>query len=199
LPPLPEFGYGGTLTLVMESPQTFYFSAEIEQALVAACFQHPERISRVKRDLDVEAAITNRAYRYVLLATEFAYRELGSTDFADLIQILREQGQLADCGGLEGVNNILEQYRFGFSSPQAAEEIIAHYIEMLKNYAVARQTRVPFKFFVGGRGSLAQNKLKAHPSQPDFTGSAQITGKTYDVKGWLSADGQSLNLKFDEL
>jgi hypothetical protein len=183
----------------MDEPHSFIFAPEIEQALIASAFQVPERIALIYRELDPALHITQPHLRYILDAVRLAYTELGSTDFASVIQVLREEGKLAECGGLEGVNSVLDQYRYGFSSPEAAEQIIAHYIEMLKTYALNRQQNPPPPVyrFTGGKGTLNLNKAKRSNFEPDYIGEARICGRPYRVGASPSEDGSFLNFRFE--
>jgi hypothetical protein len=173
----------------MEPPPTFHFAPEIEQSLLSLCFYAPERIAVLKRELDPQVHITRPELRYILEAIELAYRELGATDFASVIQTLRELGHLEDCGGAPGVNQVFEEYRYGFSSPQAEEEIFAHYIEMLKRYAVARSSNSNLLFFNRGDLVLALNKAKQSPRSPDYTGNGKVAGKPYSAIAYQLKDG----------
>src|SRR5258707_731942 len=103
------------------APPTFIFAPEIEQALVALCFQAPHRVATVYRELDPAVHITDQKLRFILEAIDLAYRELGLSDFASVIQILRELGHFKACGGLLGVNAVFEECRYGLSSPEAEE------------------------------------------------------------------------------
>jgi hypothetical protein len=175
---------------------TFCFAPEIEQALVSLCFYAPERIATLKRELDLAVHITQPHLRFVLEAIELAYRELGASDFACVIQTLRELGRLEDCGGADGVNQIFEQYRYGVSSKEALEKIFAHYIEMLQAYALGRerQSSMPHFHFTGGKGTTTLNKVKRSNRDPDEIGAAVVAGKHYSVKLWREAEFTNLRL-----
>jgi hypothetical protein len=179
------------------APLTFHFAPEIEQALVSLCFYAPERIAVLKRELDVEVHFTRPELRYILEAIQLAYCELGTSDFASVIVVLRELGRLEDCGGIGEVNTIFGQYRYGFSCPQAEEEIFAHYLAMLKAYALAREQTPggpPIYHFAGGKGTTVPNKVKRYPNDPDETGQAMVAGKRYSVKLWRTPE--FTNLRF---
>jgi DnaB-like helicase N terminal domain len=182
-----------------QAPPTFIFAPEIEQALVAACFQKPERIATLYRELDPSVHFTNPKLRHILAAIDLAYRELGSTDFASVIQVLREEGHLENCGGATGVNSVLEEYRYGFSNSEAAEQIIAHYIETLKVYAINRKKDAPERVYrlTGGIATLALNKAKRRDSEPNYLGEARIAGRWYTVGASPSLDGSFLNFRFE--
>jgi hypothetical protein len=173
----------------MEPPPTFHFAPEIEQSLVSLCFYAPERIAILKRELDLGLHFTRPQLRHILEAIELAYRELGQSDFASVIQTLRELGRLEDCGGPSGVNQIFEEYRYGFSSPQAQEEIFLHYVDMLKRYAVARESNTNVLFFNRGQLLLCPNKTKASPHSPDYIGKGKVAGKPYCATAYQSRDG----------
>jgi hypothetical protein len=178
----------------MEPSATFHFALEIEQALVSLCFYAPERIALLKRELDPKVHFTRPELRHILEAIELAYRELGASDFASVITTLRELGRLEDCGGAAGVNQVFEEYRYGFSSPEAEEQIFAHYIEMLRAYALGRQQTppLPVYYFTGGKGTTTPNKLKQGVRDPDETGAAIVAGKNYAVKLWRNPEFTNL-------
>jgi len=173
----------------MEPPLSFHFAPEIEQSLVSLCFYAPERIATLKRELDPKVHFTDPKLRFILEAIELAYRELGTNDFASVIQTLRELGRLDACGGPSGVNAIFEEYRYGFSSPQAQQEIFDHYLDMLKRYAVARSSNTNLLFFNRGDLVLTLNKAKATPRSPDYIGNGKVAGKPYSATAYQSKDG----------
>jgi len=180
----------------MEPLSTFQFAHEYEQSLVSLCFYAPERIAIIKRELDPQIHITRPELRFVLEAIELAYRELGSSDFASVICVLRELGRLEVCGGAQGVNAVFEEYRYGFSSQEAQEEIFTHYIEMLKAYALARanQPQVNVYRFVRGDLRLVKNKTRSSERCPEWIGEGKIAGRIYRATGFSNHDknGQSV-------
>jgi hypothetical protein len=180
----------------MEPPPTFHFAPEIEQSLVSLCFYAPERIAVLKRELDPQVHFTRPELRHILEAIELAYGELGASDFASVIQTLRELSRLEDCGGAPGVNQVFEEYRYGFSSEQAQEQIFAHYIEMLKAYAFARsnQPKVNVYRFLRGDITLVKNKTRQSDRAPDWIGEGKVAGRTYRASAFSNQDknGQSV-------
>jgi hypothetical protein len=178
----------------MEPLSTFQFAPEIEQSVVSLCFYAPERIAELKRELDPQAHFTRPELRHILEAIDLACRELGVSDFATVICVLRELGRLEDCGGPGGVNAILEEYRYGFSSPQAQAEIFAHYIEMLKAYALGRQSAQSVFRFNRGDITLLPNKLKRSPASPDFIGEGKVAGRFYRAAEWINSAGHCVSL-----
>jgi hypothetical protein len=180
----------------MEPPLTFQFSPEIEQSMVSLCFYAPERIATLKRELDPKVHFTDPKLRYILEAIELAYRESLASDFATVIQTLRELGRLDDCGGPAGVNQVFEEYRYGFSSPEASEEIFVHYIEMLKAYAQARSNQPPVNVyrFVRGDITLVKNKTRTSNRCPEWIGEGKVAGRTYRASAFSNHDknGQSV-------
>jgi DnaB-like helicase N terminal domain len=173
----------------MEPSATFHFAPEYEQSLVSLCFYAPERIAVLKRELDPQVHFTRPELRHILEAIELAYGELGERDFAPVIQTLRELGHLEDCGGPSAVNAIFEEYRYGFSSPQAQEEIFNHYLDMLKRYALARSNNTNVLFFNRGDLLLSPNKAKQNPRSPDYIGNGKVAGKPYSATAYQSKDG----------
>jgi DnaB-like helicase N terminal domain len=173
----------------MEPLCTFQFAPEIEQSLVSLCFYAPERIAALKRQLDLSVHFTRPELRFILQAIELAYGELPASDFASVIQTLRELGRLEDCGGPSKVNAIFEEYRYGFSSPQAEGEIFDHYLDMLKRYALARSSNTNVLFFNRGDLLLCPNKTKVSPHSPDYIGKGKVAGKPYLARAYQSKDG----------
>jgi hypothetical protein len=173
----------------MEPPPTFHFAPEIEQSLVSLCFYAPERIGVLKRELDFSLHFTRPELRLILQAIELTYRELGASDFASVIQTLRELKCLEDCGSAAGVNQVFEEYRYGFSSPQAQQEIFDHYVDMLKRYAVARSSNTNLLYFNRGELLLTPNKAKTSPRSPDYIGNGKVAGKPYSATAYQSKDG----------
>jgi hypothetical protein len=174
--------------------ETFIFAPEFEQALVSLCFYNPERIAVVYRELDPSVHLTQPHLRHILAAIDLAYRELGEHDFASVVTVLREQGQLEACGGVPGIINVFEQYRYGFSSLEGEVEIFEHYIRMLKAYAIGRQKNEPVYRFNRGNIHLAPNKTKHSDSAPDYIGEGKIAGRLYRVAEWVNSGGHFLSL-----
>jgi hypothetical protein len=173
---------------------TFLFAPEIEQSLVALCFHDPGCIATVYRELDPQIHITQPHLRFILEAIDLACRELCTADFACVIQVLRELGRLEACGGTPGVNAIFEEYRYGFSSSEAQEEVFAHYLEMLKGYALGRKNNEPVYRFNRGDFKLVPNKARRSYSAPDFIGEGKVAGRLYRAAAWRSAEGLSVSL-----
>jgi hypothetical protein len=175
---------------------TFQFAPEIEQAVVSLCFYAPQRIGTLKRELDLAVHFTQPHLRFVLEAIELAYREFGTSDFAGVIRVLREFSTLEDCGGTQGVNAVFEQYRSGFSCPQAEEKIFRHYIAMLKAYALGRANQPPVAVYRFARGdlTLVKNHAKINDSAPEWIGEGKVAGRAYRVSAFSNHDknGQSV-------
>jgi DnaB helicase-like protein len=178
----------------MDPQKSTLFAHQIEQALLAAVFRVPERISAVKQQLDVERCIIDPVLRHIFEAIDLAYTHHSDADFATVIQILGEFDRLEACGGVEHVSELFEQYAWGFSSPEAAEKIIAHYIEMLRTYALGREEGKPVFKFNRIDVQLKPNKLKRSESAPDYIGSGMVAGKLYRAAAWKSEDGISVSL-----
>lgn len=174
--------------------ETFIFAPEYEQALVSLCFYNPERIGTVYRELDPGVHITQPHLRQILSAIDLAYRELGEHDFASVLTVLREQGHLQACGGPASVNQVFEEFRYGFSSPQGEQEIFDHYIAMLKAYALGREKNQPVYRFTRGDIYLTPNKTKHSESAPDFIGEGKVAGRAYRVAEWVNSEGHFLSL-----
>jgi hypothetical protein len=138
------------------------------------------------RQLDPATAFVDPALRHILGAIDLAWRELGCADFASLIQVLRELGQLEDCGGTEGVSQVLGEYRYGFNCP-LDQRIFLHEVQMLKAYALGRANDPPVLVWHFNRGDLqlTRNKFKsAFSTQPDYQGSGKVAGRSYHASCW---------------
>jgi hypothetical protein len=180
----------------MDEPTTFLFAHDVEEALVSLCFAAPERIAVLKRELDPKVHITRPELCQILEAIDLSYRELGASDFASLICVLRELGQLENCGGKAGVIDVLERYRYGFASKEVEQAIFSHYIEMLRAYARARANKPPVPAYRFNRGDLVlvKNKAKTHERCPDFIGEGKVAGHPYRASAYSNCDqhGQSV-------
>lgn len=181
-----------------DEPITFYFAAEIEEALVSIIWHEPERCAIFKRDCDPEIHLSQPRLRIILEAIDLGFRELGCVAFPIVVQVVREFGRLEDCGGLEGLSKIfcLAQFR---ESRENTEAIFSHYLEMLKTYALHRQMDPPRPIyrFTGGRGTVYRNKVKRKPTDPDFTGEAIVYGRAYGVRGEMALDAEAINFRFE--
>lgn len=174
--------------------QTFNFSPEIEQSLASLVFYNPKRIETLRTELDFAVHIQQPHIRAILEAIELMWLELETHDFVALIQVLAESGQLEACGGTAGVAHILEQYRYGFVTPQAEEKIFNHYVEMLKAYAIARDSNEPVYRFVRGSITLPRNKLKHGDKSPDFSGVCRFLGRSWSASAYISPESLYISL-----
>lgn len=173
-------------------PETFVFAPEIETAFVSICFHQPERCGAAYRELDPQVHFIQPHLRHILEAIDLAYRELGVADWPSVIQVLREQGRLEDCGGLDGVNAV---YATHIPTPVTGQ-IFDHYLDLLKDYAVNRKLDPPQKTFrfTGGHGTLAKNKLKTKETEPDLVGYSKVAGRWYKAAGWFRGDSVEFSL-----
>jgi len=118
--------------------------------------------------------------------------------------VVRELGRLEDCGGTEGLNRV-----YGFdplssiTDPEAArafkerqDRIYAHYLGMLKAYALARANEPPVAVYRFNRGdlTLVKNKTKTTDRHPEWTGEGKVAGRSYHASAWRVHDknGQSV-------
>jgi hypothetical protein len=176
-------------------PLSTHYAAEIERAMVSLLWHEPERCSQFFQQLDPALHLREPRSRIIAKAINLAFGELGTTDWATVIQVVRELGQYEECGGAEGLNEIYVAKAFR-SSKEASDLLFAHYMEMLKTYAKARASKEDFPVarFVGGSGQLSPNKNKRYDSNPDFLGTIKITGHLYRAAAWLGTDGIRLKL-----
>jgi hypothetical protein len=183
-------------------PATFLFAPEIETALIAIAWRQPARLALVKRELDPAIHFFQPHLRWLLEAIDLAHRELGTADFASVIQVLRELGRLEDAGGLPGVNAVYEAGEFLASliwRPEQTETLFALYLELLKTYAINRAADPPRPVyqFTGGKGTLEINKRRQKESDPDYLGEARVCGRSYLVRAWLTNDDSFLNFQLE--
>jgi hypothetical protein len=178
------------------------FAPEIETAAIALCWREPERLAIVKRELDPAVHFIQPALRYLLEAIDLAWRELGTLDFACVIQVLRELGKLEEAGGLEGASDVWREGEF-LDSPiwkaGQTEKLLADYLELLKGYALSRQDCSAFHPFTGGKVTLWLNKVRRWENDPDFIGEARVAGRRYVAKAWNSSDGEFLNIRLEPI
>lgn len=171
------------------SIESFIYAREIEQGLVSLCFYDPERLAIVYQKLDPALAITQPHLRHILEAIKLAYCELGATDFPSVITVLREEGQLEACGGLDGVNQVLEAYRYPAKSPLVEERIFAHYLDMLARYAVGRANNMPVFFYNRGDLLLKLNKCHQFQRSPHYLGQGKVNGRLYTASAYQDSEG----------
>jgi len=172
-----------------EPPLTFYFAHEIETALVAMCLSDPDLLPTVLAQLDPALHFTQAPLRQVLEALNIAVRELGLCDLPTLSIVLRELGHLEAIGGKEGLAQLYELYRYGWSSKEAQNAIFAHYLDMLKRYALARASNVPVFYFNRGDITLSPNKARANPRSPHYLGSGKVAGRLYSASTYQTQNG----------
>lgn len=172
-------------------PETFVFAPEIETAFVSICFHQPERCGAAYRELDPQVHFIQPHLRHILEAIDLAYRELGVADWPSVIQVLREQGRLEACGGLDGVNAVY----IAHTPTPVTGRIFDHYLDMLKDYAINRSADPPQNTyrFTGGSLALYPNKNQRKPTDPDFLGDGKIAGRQYRAAVWKS--GETYQLK----
>jgi hypothetical protein len=178
-----------------QAPATFVFAPEIEAQLVSICWHDPDRIGTVLKELDPQVHLTQPHLRHILEACSLAYRQLGCLDFPVIVQVLREECRLQDCGGLEGLNQVYLLAEHAYQEPGHKQALFDHYLGMLKTYAVNRSVEPPRPVyrFIGGDGELRPNKNKRHDSEPDFLGEAKITGRFFRLEGHKTRDRFNLN------
>jgi hypothetical protein len=166
---------------------TSYFAPEVEQAVVSLCWHEPERLAQFYREFDPGAHIGQPHLLVILEAIAIAYGELGTTDFAAIVQIVRELGRMVSCGGLDGLNQVYQAQLDGRTNPEHTEKIWTEYLRLLRYYAQNRKADPPRSadFFTRGHLCLYPNKTKSLQSQPDATGEGKIAGKAYRATAWL--------------
>jgi hypothetical protein len=180
-----------------DEPQTSYFAPEIEEAAIAILWRQPERLGEFLREIDPAVHITQPHLRKILEAIDLGWRELGAVDFATIVTLVRELNYFEDCGGREGLNELWVAGDRNVATAPNDDVIFAHYVEMLKTYALARKSdgKFPCARFTGGSGELFPNKTKRRDSDPDFLGEIKIAGKLYRVAAWFVADRSAIQIR----
>jgi hypothetical protein len=184
------------------STSTLFFAPEIESGLIGLVWREPDRLGTLKRELDPALHFLQPHCRWLLEAIDLAYRELGTADFACVIQVLRELSRLEDVGGLEGANEIYKMAEFVDSpawNQKLSDRLFTHHLESLKTYAINRQEQPPRStyLFRSGKATLVPNKVKRSQNSADFIGEAWICGRWYVVGASLALDGSFLNFRFE--
>jgi DnaB helicase-like protein len=159
-----------------------YYAPELERAIVSLCWHRPENLPKVLQALDPAVHLKEPHLRLILEAINLVYRELGATDWATVIDYLRQQGKLAECGELVGLDEI---YRL-----EPCPALLSYYIELLKDYGALREGAplAPTLRFNGGQGQIFNNKAKKTQREPDVIGVVAIASKAYELKGWMATD-----------
>jgi len=172
------------------SPQEIYYAPEIEEALVTLCWHHPEYLPKVLRELDPALHISAPPLRHLLSAINRVYLEEGATDWASVIDCLRDLGLLEQCG-----DKVLLE---GLYTHPGYHALLDFYIQSLRAYGAARNASPPQNphYWSGGKALLAPNKAKRYPNQPDFTGSGRIAGKFYSLAAYSNLDATEVEITF---
>lgn len=165
-----------------------YYAPEVEEALVTLVWHNPQLLPRVLRCLDPGVHILQEHLRFILEAIQLSSDLLGASDFATVVQALREDGRFEACGELIGLDALWTK-NYGY------ESLLDYYIELLKIYASKRLERNPARvlIFSGGKGTIHLNKAKENPKEPDYVGSALIRGRKYQIAGWTGQDKESIH------
>lgn len=176
-----------------EETATFHFAHEIESAVVSLLWHEPERCGEFFRELDPDLHLSQPNLRVIAQAISLTWRELGTTDFAIVVQMVRELSGLEEAGGIEGLNSVylLKQFR---ADKETTDAIFSHYLEMLKAYALGRQNNMAVYRFNRGDILLVQNKLKNKGNGPDLIGQGKIAGRRYRAIGYHQTQDDSYSI-----
>ncbi len=184
------------------SGSTFIWAPQIEVAVVSTIWHEPSRCAGFLRVCDPLVHLTQPHLRIILEAISIAYAELNAADWATVVEVVRELGALEEVGGLDGLNTV---YSATEPSPspdfreRVTDPIFAHHIELLQEYARARQMDPPRPVarFSGGRGTVRVNKASHRPANPEYIGDAIVRGIAYVVRVDVSSDGTFLNFRLE--
>ena len=169
----------------------FYYSPEVEEAVVTLCWHQPQLLGKVLRVIDPKVHILQEHLRFILEALQLNADLLGEADFTTVVQALREAGQFEACGELVGLEAL-------FSKNYGYETLLDYYLELLKLYAAKRRDRVAGQVvvFSGGKGTIALNKEKHDAKDPDYVGRAFIRGRKYRIVGWTGKDKEDIHFYY---
>jgi hypothetical protein len=172
-----------------EPPATFYFAPEIELSVVSLCWHEPERLAGFYRDFDLAVHIGQPHLRIILEAINQAYGHLNTTDWASVVQLIRELGKLEHVGGLDGLNEVYQAQFYGRDNAERTEKIWADYLRLLRYYAANRKEIPPRPpdFFTRGSITLYPNKAKTSLLAPDAAGEAKIAGRRYQAALYIDS------------
>jgi hypothetical protein len=175
-----------------------YYSPEVEEALVTLLWHKPELLPRVLRQINPSVHIMQDHLRFILEAIQLSQDLLNATDFATVVQVLKEDGRFEACGELVGLNAIYGRTWDSEIEVANASKILDYYIQLLKIYAAKREARDPGEvvIFSGGKGTINFNKNKTEKREPDYNGAALIRGRKYKVVGWTAQDQESIQCYF---
>ena len=82
----------------------FVFSPEVESNFTGILWHEPWRLPDALKELEPQVHITQAHLRLVLEAIRIVYGDCGDCDWALVVSVLREQGNLEKVGGLEALN-----------------------------------------------------------------------------------------------
>jgi len=176
-------------------PPSFHFANEIEQSVISILWHEPDRLGGFCREIDPGVHLSQPHLRIILHALDLAYRELNSCDFAIIVQVVGELGLFEEVGGREGLNRVfaIHEHR---SSRENIDAIFAHYVNMLKAYALGRSNHTPIYRFNRGDICLVQNLNKHGPNSPDLLGQGRIAGRAYRAIGFHQLSNDSYSISF---
>ena len=167
-----------------------YYAPEVEEALVTLLWHRPDFIPWTCRTLNPGFHISSPALRHLLGAILICYSEMGVTDWATVVDCLRDQKLLAECGGLLELDRL-------YSHP-GYEALLDYYVRLLQEYATHRKAfpGIPPSHWAGGSATLLPNHAKRKETDPDFIAATRIGGKVFTICGWSEPIKGCLKLRF---
>jgi hypothetical protein len=177
---------------------TFVWAPEIEVATVSAIWHEPVHCAEFLRVCDPAIHLTQPHLRIILEAIRLAYSELNATDWATVVEVVRELGQFDEVGGLEGLNAVYSAIELNpdpVFRQRVTDPIFKYHVKLLQEYAKHREMDPPQPVtrFSGGRGKAWRNKVKRHANDPDHTGEAIVRGVRYLVRVKVEPGGDIIN------
>ena len=178
---------------------TLHWAPEVERATLAIAWWHPHLVGIIQRELHPDIHFTVLQYRIVLEVLSIVFRQEGHTEFQSVVACIIELGAFEECGGREGLNEILtdrNQHPWGVSQ-ESAEPILRDHIRYLKEAAKIRgvDPTKPFIHYTGGHGFLQKNKAATKPTHPVVIGKARLFGHQFNLAGWSA--GEDVKLTFE--
>jgi hypothetical protein len=170
-------------------PAILFFAPEIEMAVISLLWHEPERCAQFLREFDPAVAIIQPYLRTLLQAISLSWSEANAADWASVVQVLRELGQLEACGGLQALNEVyvLQDYGQRLAQPHL-ENIWRAYLAILRNCIENRVSDPPRPPDFFTRGELRLYATGKQAPKPYAIGKGKIAGKLYQASAWLEAD-----------
>lgn len=179
-----------------DAPLTNYFSTEIEEAAVSMLWRNKDYCAQFLRDCNPLTHLQSPPLRTLVHAINLSQSELGATDFAGVVQTVRELGAMDELGGLDELNRI-----YAIVEPtHCSSQLFPEYVRLLKMYADNRAITPlkPLYAFTGGQGRAYINLDKTKGKYiPDYSGPVQFQGQIYKISLNVAQKGEFVNVRIE--